>query len=267
MHVNRPVIRPSDDDLNEMAKILSEGTDITIYAGAGCSDAHDELVELAKRLQAPVAHTTRGKDAVEYDNPYNVGMTGVVGMEAGYHSVLNCDTLLLLGTDFAWRQFYPSHSKIIQVDNDPMHIGRRHPVHLGVVGNIKDTLEALLPRIPQRESSKFLDSYVARHKKSSSHSPNEPFPGLTTGFRAVFDFDHRPIGKRRRRLLADDGTPVVWLHRMVKANGRRRMFGSLLHGTMASAVTSAIGLQQAQPGRQVVAMAGMAASRCFLVMS
>jgi pyruvate dehydrogenase (quinone) len=126
--------------------------------GSGCQGAHDEVVQLAGRLQAPMAHTTRGKDALEYDNPHNVGMTGVVGMEAGYHAILNCDTLLLLGTDFAWAQFYPKHATIIQVDIDPTHIGRRHPVTFGVVGNIKDTLQALLPRIQQREASAFREA-------------------------------------------------------------------------------------------------------------
>ena len=257
VHVNRPVIRPSDADLDAVARLLATGTDITIYAGAGCNGAHDELVELAGRLKAPVAHTTRGKDSVEYDNPYNVGMTGVVGMEAGYHAILNCDTLLMLGTDFAWRQFYPNHSTIIQVDNDPTHIGRRHPVNLGVVGNIKDTLQALLPRIAAREKSTFLDSYVERHKKSLAAQAKRAVPGhhgkipgqyLT----AIIDRLAQPDAL----FAGDDGTPVVWLHRMVAANGRRRMFGSLLHGTMATALGTAIGLQQSEPGRQVIAMAG-----------
>src|SRR6202012_1260326 len=128
IHANTPVIRPADGDLYRIAAMLDEGTNITIYAGSGCVDAHDEVIELARRLKAPVAHTSRGKDQIEYDNPYNVGMTGVVGMESGYHAILNCDTLLLLGTDSAWRQFYPDHAKIIQVDIDSTHIGHRHQI-------------------------------------------------------------------------------------------------------------------------------------------
>lgn len=257
VHVNRPVIRPSEADLDEMARLLAAATDITIYAGAGCKDAHDEVVELARRLKAPVAHTTRGKDSVEYDNPYNVGMTGVVGMEAGYHAILNCDTLLLLGTDFAWRQFYPSHSTIIQVDNDPTHIGRRHPVNLGVVGNIKDTLLALLPRMVAREKSTFLDTYVERHKKALVAQTKRAMPGhhgKIPGQYLTSVIDR--LAQSDTLFAGDDGTPVVWLHRMVAANGKRRMFGSLLHGTMATALGTAIGLQQSQPGRQVIAMAG-----------
>jgi len=257
VHVNKPVIRPSDEDLDTIAGLLQEGTNVAIYAGAGCANAHDELVQLAARLKAPIAHTTRGKDAVEYDNPHNVGMTGVIGMEAGYHCVLNCDTLLLLGTDFAWSQFYPRHAKIIQVDSDPMHVGRRHPVSLGVVGNIKDTLQALLPRIEQKESSTFRDEHVQRHVKSLAAQAARAVPGRhgkIPGQYLTSIIDR--LAKEDAVFAGDDGTPVVWLHRMMRMNGKRRIFGSLLHGTMATAVPTAIGLQKCQPGRQVIAMAG-----------
>ena len=257
VHVNRPVIRPSDADLDRMAEMLAAGTNVTIYAGSGCVDAHDEVVELAGRLKAPVAHTSRGKDCLEYDNPHNVGMTGVIGMESGYHCILNCDTLLLLGTDFAWRQFYPSHAKIVQVDIDSTHVGRRHPVDLGVVGNIKDTLQALLPRVAQKTDAAFHDVYVQRHQKALKAQAERSIPGhhgkipgqyLT----AVIN----RLAKDDALFAADDGTPVVWMTRIIEANGKRRLFGSLLHGTMASGVGTAIGLQRSQPGRQVITMAG-----------
>ena len=257
VHTNLPVVRPSEADLDRMAALLHKGSNITIYAGAGCAGAHDEVVALAARLKAPMAHTSRGKDALEYDNPYNVGMTGVVGMEAGYRAILNCDTLLLLGTDFAWKQFYPKHATIIQVDLDPMHIGRRHPVDLGVVGNIKDTLQALLPLVTQREDSTFLDTYVERHQKSLE----------AQSARAVAGHHGKIYGQYLTRIVdqaaasdalftADDGTPLVWMLRLVTANGKRRMFGSLLHGTMASGLGNAIGLQKSQPDRQVICLAG-----------
>jgi pyruvate dehydrogenase (quinone) len=257
IHTNRPVIRPSEADLDQMAHLLHAGSNITIYAGSGCAGAHDEVVELAARLKAPVAHTSRGKDALEYSNPYNIGMTGVIGMEAGYRAILNCDTLLLLGTDFAWKQFYPSHATIIQVDVDPMHIGRRHPVDLGVVGNIKDTVQALLPRLKQREDSTFLDTYLARHEKSleaQAARANTGHHGKIFGQYLTWIINR--LAARDALFAADDGTPVVWLLRMMEANGRRRMFGSLLHGTMASGLGTAIGLQKSQPGRQVICMAG-----------
>jgi pyruvate dehydrogenase (quinone) len=257
VHVNRPVVRPSEADLDQMAAIIAQGSNIAIYAGSGCSDAHDEVVQLGERLKAPVAHTTRGKDSLEYDNPHNIGMTGVIGMEAAYHCILSCDTLLLLGTDFAWRQFYPSHAKIIQVDIDPTHIGRRHPVTLGVVGSVEDTLQALLPRLPQREDSTFRDTYVERHKKDLEAQTRRATPGHHGKISGQY------LTSIINRLAApdalfagDDGTPVVWLHRLMTMNGRRRIFGSLLHGTMANGLGTGIGLQKCQPGRQVIVMAG-----------
>ena len=257
VHTNRPVIRPSEADLDQMADLLHAGSNITIYAGSGCAGAHDEVVELAARLKAPIAHTSRGKDALEYKNPYNVGMTGVVGMEAGYRAILNCDTLLLLGTDFAWKQFYPKNARIIQVDLDPTHIGRRHPVDLGVVGNIKDTVEALLPRIKQREDSTFLDTYVARHEKSLEAQASRAITGHRGKiFGQYLTWVINGLASSDALFAADDGTPLVWMLRMVEANGRRRMFGSLLHGTMASGLGNSIGLQKSQPGRQVICMAG-----------
>src|ERR1700722_10666476 len=165
VHARRPLVRPSDADLDEIATILNKSKAITIYAGAGCAGAHDEVVATAARLKAPMAHTSRGKDFVEYDNPYNVGMTGIIGGPAGYHAVLDCDVLLLLGADFAWSQFYPNKATIIQIDVDPTHIGRRHPVAIGAVGDIETTLAALLPRLKQHEDGSFRAGSVERHRK------------------------------------------------------------------------------------------------------
>jgi pyruvate dehydrogenase (quinone) len=257
VHVSRPVIRPSDADLDQIAELLTDGGNITIYAGVGSRDAHDEVIQLAERLKAPIAHTSRGKDGIEYDNPYNVGMTGVLGMESGYQAILNCDTLLLLGTDFAWRQFYPKHAKIIQIDIDPGHLGRRHPVTFAAVGTIKDTLQALLPRIKQREDGEFQASYVERHRKALKAQAARATPGrhgqingqyLTSIIDRLADAD--------ALFAADDGTVGVWMLRMIAANGKRRMFASLLHGTMAGGFTTAMGLKKAQPNRQVIALAG-----------
>src|ERR1700735_5282742 len=216
VHSNVPVVRPNDADLDEMASLLARGSNITIYAGAGCAGAHDEIVELAKRLHAPVAHTSRGKDVLEYDNPNNVGMTGVLGLESGYHAVLNCDTLLLLGTNFAWSQFYPSRATIIQVDGDPMRIGQRHPVQLGVVGNIKDTLQALLPRVSQRKDSSFRDAYVERHQKALKAQAARSVPGkrgLIYG-----QYLSSVINRKAAEdalFAADDGTCGVWMLRII----------------------------------------------------
>src|SRR5271165_5929991 len=177
VHVRRPLVRPCDADLDEIAAILNKSNAIAIYAGAGCAGAHDEVVATAAQLKAPVAHTSRGKDFLEYDNPYNVGMTGVIGGPAGYHAILDCDVLLLLGADFAWRQFYPNDAKIIQIDLDPTHIGRRHPVGIGAVGDIKTTLAALLPRLEQHEDGSFLTIHVERHQRDLSSAKGETVSG------------------------------------------------------------------------------------------
>ena len=186
VHARRPLVRPSDADLDEIATILNKSKAITIYAGAGCADAHGEVVATAARLKAPMAHTSRGKDFVEHDNPYNVGMTGILGGPAGYHAILDCDVLLLLGADFAWSQFCPDSATIIQIDTDPTHIGRRHPVAIGAVGDIKTTLDALLPRLSQHDDNPFLTAHVERHRKDvetakaeTSRVRTPPFPELT----------------------------------------------------------------------------------------
>src|ERR1700757_4306968 len=177
VHARQPVIRPSDADLDEIAAILNDSEAITIYAGAGCAGAHDEVVATAARLKAPMAHTSRGKDFLEYNNPYNVGMTGIIGGAAGYHAVLDCDVLLLLGADFAWTQFYPDRATIIQIDADPTHIGRRHPVAIGAVGDIKTTLQALLPRLDRHESGRFLAGHVKRHQADVASARAETVSG------------------------------------------------------------------------------------------
>src|SRR6201987_5983671 len=257
VHARQPIIRPSDADLDEIAAILNSSDAITIYAGPGCAGAHDEVVAAAARLKAPTAHTSRAKDFVAYDNPYNVGMTGIVGEASGYRAILDCDTLLLLGTDFAWSQFYPDKATIVQIDLDPTHIGRRHPVTFGAVGNIKATLEALLPRLRQDESNLFLSCCVKRHQKDQEEARAETVSGTDPTISGTFLT--KIINKYAAEdalFAADDGTAAVWMLAHVETLGKRRTFASLLHGTMASGMPSAIGLQKCQPGRQVVCLAG-----------
>ena len=256
VHARQPIIRPSDADLDEIAAILNRSDAITIYAGAGCAGAHDEVVATAARLKAPMAHTSRGKDFVAHDNPYNVGMTGIIGGAAGYHAILDCEVLLLLGADFAWSQFYPDRAKIVQIDLDPTHIGRRHPVALGVVGNIKETLEALLPRLEQHDDASFLTIHVERHQREvSSASAETAGPDSTISGTYLTKVINKYAAKDAL-FTGDDGTALVCMLRHIETFGKRRTFASLLHGTMASAMPSAIGLQKCQPGRQVVCLAG-----------
>jgi pyruvate dehydrogenase (quinone) len=257
VHARRPLVRPSDADLDEIANVLNKSEAITIYAGAGCAGAHDEVVATAARLKAPIAHTSRGKDFLEYDNPYNVGMTGIIGGPAGYHAVRDCDVLLLLGADFAWSQFYPSNATIIQIDSDPTHIGRRHPVTIGTVGDIKSSLQALLPGIEQHQDGSFLAIHVDRFQWDLASAKAETVSGETSAISGTYltKMINRHAAKDAL-FAADDGTATVWMLRHIETGGKRRTFASLLHGTMASGMPSALGLQKCQPGRQVICLAG-----------
>src|SRR5580692_10604346 len=160
------VIRPSDDALVLAATSLNAADNVTILAGAGCRGAHDELLELARVLKAPMVHTLRGKEFVEYDNPYDVGMTGLLGFASGYRAMEHCDALLMLGTDFPYRSFYPDHAQVIQVDVRGEHIGRRVPVDIGLVGTVKDTIEALLPRLDHDRDSSHLTRMQDHYRRT-----------------------------------------------------------------------------------------------------
>src|ERR1700685_3913155 len=256
VHARRPLIRPDDADLDAMAAVLNRSKSVTIYAGAGCAGAHDEVVATAARLKAPMAHTSRGKDFVEYDNPYNVGMTGMIGGAAGYHAVLDCDVLLLLGADFAWPQFYPNKASILQIDENPTHIGGRHPVAIGAVGDIKTTLRALLPRLQQHEDSVFLASHVQRHEKDVAAAKAETASGSDAISGTYLTKVINQHAAQDALFTADDGTALVWALRHIETGGKRRTFGSLLHGTMASGMASDLGLKKCQPDRQVICLAG-----------
>jgi pyruvate dehydrogenase (quinone) len=257
VHAPHPIVRPSDADLDKIAAILNESEAITIYAGAGCAGAHDAVVATAARLNAPTAHTSRGKDFVEYDNPHNVGMTGMIGGAAGYHAILDCDVLLQLGADFAWGQFYPDKATIIQIDAEPTHIGRRHPVAIGAVGDIKTTLEALLPRLKQHDDGAFLWKYVERHRKDVAAAKAETFAGPDATISGTYLIQLINQHAAEDALFAaDDGTATVWMLRHIDTGGKRRTLASLLQGTMAAGMGSALGLQKCQPGRQVIYLAG-----------
>ena len=200
------IARPADEALDAAAAVLDAAERVTILAGVGCGGAHDELLALAGALQAPIVHTMRGKDVVEFDNPYDVGMTGLLGFSSGYRAMEHCDALLILGADLPYREFYPQGVPVVQVDVRGEAIGRRVPVDVPLVGTVAATLNRLAT-----------DD-------------------------AVF--------------LADVGTPVIWAARYLHMNGRRRLLGSFVHGTMANALPQAIGAQAADPGRQVITLSG-----------
>jgi pyruvate dehydrogenase (quinone) len=258
VQTSHPVVRPSDAELEKMAELLNAGDRTVIYGGAGCEGAHAEVMAIAETLKAPVAYTSRGKDFLQPDNPHGIGLTGLLGNEAAYHAILGCDTLFLLGADFAWRQFYPEHANIVQVDVEPTHLGQRHPVALGVTGKIKPTLQALLPLLKPRKTSHFYDRTLEHYHSVNAHhdaAATKPGFGQAIPGKLVATVVDR-LADEDAVFCADDGTVGVWMIRHIHSNGKRRTFASLLHGTMASGMSSALGAQKAQPGRQVITLAG-----------
>ncbi len=230
---------------------------IAVYAGAGCEDAHDQVVRFCDTVKAPMAHTSRAKDYLEPDNPFNVGMTGVFGSKAGFHTVTSCDTLILLGCDFAWRQFYPKDARVIQIDIDATHLGRRHPVEIGAVGDIGTTLDALQSRLKPRADRAYLDECLALFHEALADLEHQARPGgdgLIHPQQLASLLDQHATDDAI--FVADGGSPMVWLLRHIRVNGKRRTLTSLLHGTMANAMPQALGIQKALPGRQVIALSG-----------
>ena len=254
----RPEVTPSREELDRLAAELNQTQKVTILAGAGCAGAHDELVELAGKLQAPIVHALRGKEFIEYDNPYDVGMTGLLGFSSGYHAMMNCDTLLMLGTDFPYQQFYPKKARIVQIDIRGEQLGRRSRVDLGVVGGIAETVRALLPVIEQKRKRHHLDASLSHYRKA-----RKDLDDLATGKPGQRPIHPQYVARMVDELAAEDavftvdvGTPVIWAARYLTMNGRRRLLGSFNHGSMANALPQAIGAQISHPGRQVVTLSG-----------
>jgi pyruvate dehydrogenase (quinone) len=252
------VTRPADAELTAAADILNAAKKVTILAGAGVEGAHPQLIDIAAALRAPVVHAMRGKEFVEYDNPYDVGMTGLLGFSSGYRAMESCDVLLMLGTDFPYQQFYPSKAKIIQVDIRGENLGRRTPIDLGLVGSVKDTVEALLPLLADRTDTKHLDASRSHYLKA-----RKSLDELAVNDRNRTPIHPQYVARLISELSSEDavfipdvGSPVVWAARYLRMNGSRRLIGSFNHGSMANALSQSIGAQAAFPGRQVVALAG-----------
>jgi len=252
------VNQPSAKLLESAAEILNRAGKITILGGAGCAAAHSQILQVADRLKAPIVHALRGKEYIEYDNPYDVGMTGLLGFSSGYYAMMNCDALLMLGTDFPYTQFYPEKAQIIQVDIRGEQIGRRAHVDLGLVGSVRDTIEGLLPLLQQKQDTRHLDQCV-RHYCGAREGLDE----LATGQPGASPVHPQYVAKLINDAASDDaiftcdvGTPTIWASRYLHMNGRRRLLGSFTHGSMANAIPQAIGGQASDRKRQVVALAG-----------
>lgn len=249
---------PRPEDVDHMAQLLNEASRVTILAGSGCAKSRSELLAAAGRLRAPIVHTLRAKESLEYDNPYDVGMTGLIGFSSGFHAMMDSDLLLMLGTDFPYRQFYPEDAKKVQVDIDPAQIGRRTRVDLAVVGDVSSTLRALIPALAQKEQRDHLTASLQHYQKS-----RESLDELATGQPGKAPVHPQYVVKVLDQLAASDavftcdvGLPTVWAARYLRMNGRRRMLGSFWHGTMANALPQAMGATFAAPGRQVVSLSG-----------
>ncbi len=254
----KPNVCPSEEEIKVLAEVLNRAEKITILGGAGCAGAHAELIEVAGKLNAPIVHAMRGKEFIEYDNPFDVGMTGLLGFSSGYHAMLDCDTLLMIGTDFPYEQFFPKDATIVQIDLRGEQIGRRSKVDFGFVGDTKTTLRALLPRLEQNQSEAHLKASLQHYRKARAGLDE-----LASGESKEKIIHPQYVARVLDELAAQDavfscdvGTPTIWAARYLKMNGKRRLLGSFNHGSMANALPQAIGVQASHPGRQVISMSG-----------
>jgi pyruvate dehydrogenase (quinone) len=249
---------PSEDEITALAQLLNASQKITILGGAGCAGAHAELIALATRLQAPIVHALRGKEYIEYDNPFDVGMTGLLGFSSGYHAMMHCDVLLMLGTDFPYQQFFPTHATIVQIDLRGEQLGRRTTVDYGLVGDTQTTLQALLPKLDHHRDDAHLKAALDHYQQA-----RKGLDDLATGEPGRTPIHPQYVVRVLDELAAQDaiftcdvGTPTIWAARYLTMNGQRRLLGSFNHGSMANALPQAIGAQVSHPGRQVVALSG-----------
>ena len=256
----QPVVAPANADLDRLAALLNGDGRVTILCGSGCQGAHEQLLALAQCLKAPIVHALKGKEHVEWDNPYDVGMTGLIGFSSGYYAMVDCDVLLMLGTDFPYRQFYPRGGgvRIAQVDRRGEVIGRRAAVDVGVVGDVRATIEALLPRLKEKRDGSHLDQAREHYRKA-----RKGLDELAVGRAGRPPIHPQQVAKAINDRASDDavftcdvGLPTVWAARYLAMNGKRRLIGSFWHGSMANAMSQAIGAQAAFPRRQVVSLSG-----------
>jgi len=255
---NQPVVRPSEDELVQLSELINSHKKVTIYCGLGAAEAHKEIIQLAEKLKSPVAYSYKAKMAIQYDNPYEVGLTGLLGIPSAYHAMHECDLLVLLGTDFPYTPFMPVENKIVQIDIKPENLGRRVKLDLGLCGDVKDTLQALLPLLEIKEDVAFLDqqlefyqevkknlqSYVKDTRKS-----NEIHPEFVA---SVIN----ELADKDAIFTVDTGMSCVWAARYIDGTGERKMLGSFNHGSMANAMPQAIGAALARPDQQVIAFCG-----------
>ena len=255
---NRPVVRPSEEELLQLAEMLNSHKKIAIFCGLGAAEAHKEIIQLAGKLKAPVAYSFKGKMAIQYDNPYEVGLTGLLGLPSAYHSMHECELLLLLGTDFPYTPFMPVQNKIVQIDIKPENLGRRAKLELGLNGDVKDTLQALLPMIEMNEDDTFLTQQLNFYKEVKENLLNYVRdPGKPNAIHPEFVASMiNELANKDAIFTVDTGMCCVWAARYIDGTGKRKMLGSFNHGSMANAMPQAIGAALACPDKQVIAFCG-----------
>ena len=253
-----PILRPSEKEIDQLADLLNQAKSVTILGGAGCCGAHSELMAVAEKLKSPIVSALRGLEHIAYDNPFDVGLTGLIGFASGYQAIKECHTLLMLGTDFPYTQFYPENATVIQVDQRGENLGRRTRLDMGLIGDVKATLQAVLEKLRTKDDSRHLDTCVT-HYRNTRRGLDELAVG-TAGKRPIHP---QFLAKMINEVAAADaifscdvGTPTVWAARYITMNGKRRLIGSFNHGSMANALPQAIGAQLACGGRQVVTFSG-----------
>ncbi|TGE22924.1 ubiquinone-dependent pyruvate dehydrogenase [Hymenobacter metallicola] len=259
-----PVLRskatlvPGLEDLRAAADVLNSSGKVTIMAGAGCAQAHAELLQVAEMLGAPVVHALRGKEYVEPSNPYDVGMSGLLGFTSGYEALMSADALLMLGTDFPYTQFLPQDARTVQIDLRGEHIGRRARVEVGLIGDVAASLQALLPLLNHKSDRRHLERALNNYREA-----RQDLDELAVGEAGDTSMHPQYVARLLDEQAAEDaiftcdvGTPTIWAARYLRFNGQRRLIGSFNHGSMANAMPQALGAQLAFPGRQVIALAG-----------
>lgn len=254
-----PALRPSDADLEQLLKMLDAARTVAIFGGDGCRQAHDEVVQLAAKLKAPVGYSFRGKGWLEHDNPYAVGMTGLLGYGGAYEAMHKADLLLMLGTDFPFAEFLPREGvKKAQIDKNPKHIGRRTPVDLGLVGDVRATVAAILDRVRERSDRSFLDRCVAGTESFQQQLQRYVVsgPGIKPIRPEFLVTTLSDLAASDALFFADTGTACMWLARHVRGGKDRRLFGSFSWASMANAAPNAFGAQLAYPARQTIALCG-----------
>jgi len=254
----QPIVMPHEEELQELAELLNTHKRITIFCGIGCKNAHDEVVALAQKLHAPVGYSFRGKMYVQYDNPNEVGMTGLLGLPSAYHAMHESDLLLLLGTDFPYKDFMPESCNIIQIDEKPERLGRRAKLKMGLMGEVKSTLKVLLPLIRQNQDDSFLKAQLKVYErvKEVQQTYVEDSGGKDNISPEFLAHTLDRVAANDAIFTVDTGMSCVWGARFLQATGKRELLGSFNHGSMANAMPQAIGAALARPDQQVIALCG-----------